>query len=74
MEPYHPYQVEVRFGGTAKSPSNYWPPYLGPEFYPRGFKPDLIGEDDYISVLHENEELLPHPCFDGLIDRQRRDF
>jgi hypothetical protein len=54
MELYHPCQVEERFGGTAKSPSNYWPPYVGPEFYPRGFKPDLIGEDDYLTVLHEN--------------------
>ena len=54
MELYHPCQVEERFGGTAKSPLNYWPPYVGPEFYPRGFKPDLICEDDYLTVLHEN--------------------
>ena len=31
---YHPCQLEKRFGGTAETPSNYWPPYVGPIFIP----------------------------------------
>lgn len=54
MELYHPCQVEERFGGTAKSPTNHWPPYVGPEFYPAGFKPDVISDNEYIDTLHAN--------------------
>ena len=40
LELYHPCQIEERFGGTAKTPTNYWPPYVGADFYPVGYQPD----------------------------------
>ena len=60
---YHPCQLEKKFGGEAESPTNYWPPYVGPEFYPDGDKShlDLIEEVDYPSVLRENPEFDVHP-------------
>jgi len=28
----HPCQLEERFGGTGKTPHNFWPPYVGKTF------------------------------------------
>lgn len=31
---FHPCQLEIRFGGTAQTPTNFWPPYIGEKFFP----------------------------------------
>jgi len=49
---YHPCQLEARFGGNAKSPTNYWPPYVGKEFYPDGFKAEFFEESEYLHVIN----------------------
>lgn len=36
LEMFHPCQLEERFGGTAKSPESFWPPYVGQYFVPDG--------------------------------------
>ena len=64
-EMYHPSQLEKRFGGDVDTPTNFWPPYVGPEFYPNGDKShlNLIEKKDYPNVLKENPELAVHPEF-----------
>ena len=32
VDEYHPSQLEQRFGGGAKSPNAFWPPYIGNKF------------------------------------------
>lgn len=34
LDLFHPCQLEKRFGGTAETPTNFWPPYVGPVFEP----------------------------------------
>ena len=34
LEFFHPCQLEKKYGGTAESPVNYWPPYVGKYFVP----------------------------------------
>lgn len=37
LDLFHPCQLERRFGGTAETPKNFWPPYIGTEgFLPEG--------------------------------------
>ena len=31
---YHSWQLEKRFGGEGETPTNFWPPYVGPHFIP----------------------------------------
>ena len=31
---YHPSQLEKRFGGSAETPKNFWPPHIGSEIQP----------------------------------------
>jgi hypothetical protein len=31
---FHPCQLEKRFGGSAETPKNFWPPYVGKYFIP----------------------------------------
>ena len=72
---FHPCQLEKKFGGEAESPSNYWPPYVGPEFYPDGDKSHLnmIDKDEYARVIRQNTQLDVHPEF--ITDSQTsRDF
>ena len=73
---YHPSQLEKRFGGGADSPTNFWPPFVGPEFYPNGDKSHLnfIKKEDYPRVLKENPELVRHPEFITGPSENTRDF
>jgi len=34
FELFHPSQIEKRFGGTAETPTNFWPPQVGNIFKP----------------------------------------
>lgn len=46
---FHPCQLERRFGGTAETPSNFWPPYVGKEFIPDQFKgtlPEVMNDEE----------------------------
>jgi len=67
LEMYHPCQLEERFGGTAKTPTNFWPPYVGKEFIPEKFaeeeKANYMTDSDYERILKENPGLSPHPLF-----------
>jgi hypothetical protein len=38
---FHPTQLEKRFGGAMDTPTNFWPPYVGKEFIPKGQEPVL---------------------------------
>ena len=62
---YHPSQLEKRFGGEAETPTKFWPPTVGPEFYPDGDKShlNLIKKEDYPSILRDNPKLEVHPEF-----------
>ena len=73
---YHPSQLEKRFGGEVDTPTNFWPPYVGPEFYPNGDKShlNLIKKNDYPRVLKENPELAVHPEFFLDPNSKSRDF
>jgi len=31
VDMFHPSQLETRFGGTAPTPTNFWPPFMGKE-------------------------------------------
>ena len=50
---FHPSQLEERFGGKAKTPTQFWPPHMGTEFLPNGDNShlELIKPEDYESVL-----------------------
>ena len=65
LEIYHPSQLEKRFGGSADTPTNFWPPQMSQEFYPNGDKSHLkfISSDQYETVVAENPELRVHPEF-----------
>ena len=73
---YHPSQLEKRFGGEVDTPTNYWPPYIGPEFYPNGDTShlNLIKKEDYPQVLKDNPELSVHPEFIVDPSTKSRDF
>lgn len=61
---FHPCQLEERFGGTAKTPTNFWPPYVGKEFVPENISqnyPVVMGDEEYRTVLRDNPEILCHP-------------
>ena len=62
---FHPDQLEQRFGGTRPTPTNFWPPYIGPDFIPESEKselhPNLIDPAQYDKVLADNPELMVHP-------------
>jgi hypothetical protein len=46
---FHPSQLETRFGGTAPTPTNFWPPFMGAEVISPAEKakyhPNLIRQD-----------------------------
>ena len=73
---YHPCQLEKRFGGEAETPTKFWPPFVGPEFYPNGDKShlNLITKEEYPSVIRENPELEVHPEFIKSEGQKSRDF
>lgn len=51
----HPCQLEKRFGGTAETPTNFWPPYVGQEFIPDTQKVAQsefkVNEEEYKALL-----------------------
>ena len=65
VQMFHPGQLEQRFGGTRPTPTNFWPPYIGPDFIPPEEKaekhPNVISPADYERILAENPELHVHP-------------
>jgi len=62
---FHPDQLEVRFGGTRPTPTNFWPPFMGPDYIPASEKdsrPDnMINPDSYDRILRDNPEMFVHP-------------
>ena len=76
LQLYHPSQLEQRFGGTAETPTNFWPPQMSQEFYPNGDKSHLkfIPHEQYERVLAENPELRVHPEFLTSSSQNSRDF
>ena len=65
VDMFHPSQLETRFGGTAPTPTNFWPPFMGKEVVSASekakFHPNLIRQEDYDRVIAENPELNVHP-------------
>ena len=63
---FHPDQLEQRFGGNRPTPTNFWPPYIGPEFISEAEKAqlhanNLIPPETYDQIIYENPELQVHP-------------
>ena len=62
---FHPDQLETRFGGTQPTPTNFWPPYVGPVCIPpedKDSRPDnVINPDAYERILKDNPEMFVHP-------------
>ena len=62
---FHPSQLEEKFGGTAKTPTNYWPPFMSdqcvPDDEPLHEDLNLMTPERYESILAENPELYVHP-------------
>ena len=73
---FHPCQLERRFGGTIDTPTNFWPPYVGPEFVPLGQEDarEMVSEEDYPQCIAENPELLVHPEYAISPNHPQRDF
>ena len=65
VEEYHPSQLEKRFGGSAETPTQFWPPFIGEKFLPNDDSThlDFIKQDDYEKILSENHGLICHPAF-----------
>lgn len=65
LDQYHPCQLEKRFGGAAETPTRFWPPHVGTEFFPDGDTSHLgfIKRQDYENVLDKNPLLERHPAF-----------
>lgn len=76
LEMYHPCQLEKKYGGTAETPTNYWPPYVGKYFVPEGQADchKLIKDSDYERILQENPLLQKHPSYLSEKDLYSRDF
>lgn len=66
LEQFHPSQLEKRFGGTAETPTNFWPPPMGPTFITEeekaNFAKNTINASDYERILAQNPELHCHPA------------
>lgn len=62
-ELFHPCQLEKKFGGTAESPKNFWPPYVGKDFIPaeNTDKFKIMTDEEYITALTQNKGLPVHP-------------
>lgn len=62
---YHPCQLEKRFGGTAETPTNYWPPYVGKNFIPDAKKDEraqyVMDDAHYDKILKANPALQKEP-------------
>lgn len=73
---FHPCQLEKKYGGTAESPTNYWPPFVGEEFQPPDSQeqPKFLSDDEYVSVIEQNPDLPVHPLFLPANDDSSRDF
>ena len=74
---FHPSQLERRFGGQAETPTNYWPPHMGPVFVEPGERQEkhtLISPDRYDQIVAQNPELMVHPEHIKLPEHQNRDF
>lgn len=55
VDMFHPSQLEKRFGGTAETPSNFWPPFMSPVFRDESDQPkfskNIISPDRYEEIL-----------------------
>ena len=74
---YHPSQLEKRFGGTAETPTQFWPPLMGPDYLPDENDKshlDLINPEDYEQILLDNPGLQRHPEFIKEAAHNTRDF
>ena len=73
----HPCQLEERFGGTGKTPTNFWPPFVGPIFIKEEDEAEelknYVSEADYPQMLKANPIMDPHPDF-LTPEGQHRDF
>ena len=63
---FHPSQLEKRFGGQAETPTNFWPPVMGPDYILPEEKTELhadnlISPADYDRIVSENPGLHIHP-------------
>ena len=65
IDMFHPTQLEKRFGGSAPTPTNFWPPQMSQEFFPNDDRSHLefINQDEYPKILKQNPELKTHPEF-----------
>ena len=72
---FHPCQIEKRFGGTAETPTNFWPPQVGNIFKPEKQPANvLLGDEEYEKILLANPELPRHPHFLNSNFQKSRDF
>lgn len=73
---YHPSQLEKRFGGTAETPTNFWPPYVGEKFFPDDETShlDIMDETSYLKTLVENPLLPKRPDLIKNSSENTRDF
>lgn len=64
-EIYHSSQLEKRFGGDVDTPQQFWPPYVGSEFFPNNDSSHIgfIKRENYETVITENPNLECHPDF-----------
>lgn len=73
----HPSQLEERFGGTGKTPTNFWPPFVGATLLREEWKAEEAGhyvaDSEYPALLKENPIMDPHPDF-ITPDTAHRDF
>ena len=74
---FHPSQLEIRYGGSAETPTKFWPPLMGPEFLPNENDEnhlDKIPIENYEQVLNDNPGLIRHPDFIKEAAHNTRDF
>ena len=68
LDMFHPDQLEQRFGGNRPTPTNFWPPYVGPVCIPENEKAErharnVISPEDYERILAEEPGLHVHPLY-----------
>ena len=73
---FHPSNLEKRFGGTAETPTNFWPPYVGEKFIPDDDPSylDVMDEEIYKKTLEENPLLPRRPDLISDASQNTRDF
>ena len=76
-EMFHPSQLEKRYGGTAETPKQFWPPMIGnDQFIPEKDREEnkYMSESDYKAAIKDNPLLMRRP--DMITDQKEntRDF